>query len=248
MATQQQLFSLLGALEKLPAAHVPLDAARAKLLGVPTAPDAAFAGAVEALFLFIEQPRPDMSVIEALLGVIEHVTASPGALQRILTGRAPAAPAAPTRVQKSVPEVLLETPAGDWVTGDVIDRRGAAAYAHLIRGKNDPKERLPQGQRDPFYWKKSVQKGDLAEWRKKLLDLLATHGPSTYNALSVHATGLSAEITFQEMPDKALWSLVSDGLVEHTLKAPILFRLVQRRKGEATACSVPAPKKKKGST
>lgn len=108
MATQQQLFALLDALEKLPGAHVPLDAARAKLLGVPTAPDAAFAGAVEALFLFIEQPQPDMSVIEALLGVIEHVTASPGALQRILSGRAP---------PKSVPEVVLETEEGEWVTG-----------------------------------------------------------------------------------------------------------------------------------
>lgn len=194
MATQQQLFSLLNALEKLPAAHVPLDAARAKLLGVPTAPDAAFAGAVEALFLFVEQPRPDMQVIEALLGVIEHVTASPGTLQRILSPRAPAP------VQKSAPEALLETSEGEWVTGDVDKKLSAA------------------------------KKEDLAEKRKEVLVSLAEHGPSPQGNLS----------------PEALWSLVSDGLVEHTPKAPTLFRLVQRRKGEATACAVPpAPKRKK---
>lgn len=268
MASQQQLFALLEALERLPAAHVPLDATRARLLGVSTKPDAAFAGAVEALFHFVEQPRPDPTVIEALVDVLEHVTASPGVLHGTLglrtaaTPHAVTAPATPppavkarkkseeqqsriVPVPKSAQEVLLETPESGWVTGDVIDRRGAAAYLHLVHGRGDPEAPKDKGARDPLAWKRDVNKGDLAEWRKKILELLAKNGPSTYNALSVHATGLASEVTFQELPDKALWSLVSDGLVEHTLVAPILFRLVQRRRGAATVCSVPpAPKSK----
>jgi hypothetical protein len=270
MASQQQLFALLAALEKLPAASVPLDAERARLLGVPTRPDSAFAGATEALFHFLEQPRPDPAVIEALVDVLEHVTASPGALRGPLGLRmaaphprdmspAPLPPPAKKGRQKSeeqqsrvVPapksaaEVLLETPESGWVTGDVIDRRGAAAFLHLVHGRGDPAAPAVKGARDPLAWKRTMQKGDLAEWRKKILELLAKHGPSTYNALSVHATGLAAEVTFQELPDKALWSLVSDGLVEHTLVAPVLFRLVQRRKGAATSCGVsPAKPKRK---
>lgn len=271
MATKQQLFALLEALERLPEAHIPLDAARANMLGVPTKPDAAFAGAVEALFHFLEQPRPDMNIIEALVDVLEHVTGSPGALRSTL-GRAPAPPhprdmsPAPLPVPKkgepkseeqrsrivpappSAAEALRATPENGWVTGDVIDRRGPAAFTHLVHGRDDPKAAAHKGARDPLAWKKTVQKGDLAEWRKGMLDLLAKHGPSTYNALSVHATGLTADITFQELPDKALWSLVSDGLVEHTLVTPILFRLVGRRKGAATACGVPTPAKKKKRT
>lgn len=281
MASKQQLFALLATLEQLPEARVPLDAARARMLGVPTRPADAFAGAVEALFHFLEQPRPDMNIVEALVDVLEYVTASPGMLRRTLglsvafsppPAPAPAPPPHPrdmspaplppepkkgkpkseeqrARIVPAPPsaaEALLATPENGWVTGDVISRQGAAAFAHLVHGRDDPKAALPgKGARDPLAWKKTVQKGDLAEWRKKILDLLATHGPSTYNALSVHATGLTADITFQELPDKALWSLVSDGLVEHTLVTPILFRLVQRRKGAATACGVPAPAPKK---
>jgi hypothetical protein len=257
--TKEQLFALLEAMERLPAAHVPLDAVRARELGVPTSPDEAFAGAVEAFFLFTEQPHPDMSVIEALLSVMEDVTGSPGSLLPLLRrpGRprpppmiappAPPPPPPPKRKKgekhapivppKSAAELLLATPEGEWVTGDVIDRSGPAAYTHLIRAADDPEEGARgKGKRDPLGWKKTVKKGDLAEWRKRILDLLAKHGPSTYNALSVHATGLTADITFEELPDKALWSLVSDGLVEHTMASPILFRLTARRRGSATEC------------
>lgn len=72
---------LLTALEGLPAATVPLDASRARSLGSSTRPDDAFEKAVEALFTVVQQPRPDTDVVNALIKVLEDVTASPGALR-----------------------------------------------------------------------------------------------------------------------------------------------------------------------
>lgn len=72
--------TLLDALDGLPAASVPLDAARARQLGSSTRPDDAFEKAVEALVVVMQQKNPDAQVIDALIGVIEDVTDSPGAL------------------------------------------------------------------------------------------------------------------------------------------------------------------------
>jgi len=127
-----------------------------------------------------------------------------------------------------------------WVTGDIVNRNvGSNKYMHALRAKEDP-ERAPRvkGSTETAAWRKKLTKSDLGEWRKKFLDLLSKEGPMTFNKLSVLTSGYTADITMRKDPDEALWSLVKDGLVEHTIEAPIYFRIRTRAKGAKTLCGL----------
>lgn len=112
----------------------------------------------------------------------------------------------------------------DWMTGKA-DRSGPAAYAHLVRATDDPEERKKRGaEGSSVDWKK-LAKVPVAEWRQRLLEHMRDGVPRTFNRLCVELTGHTADVCFQEGPDTALWGLADDGLAEHTVDVPVMFRL-----------------------
>lgn len=116
----------------------------------------------------------------------------------------------------------------DWMTGPA-DRSGMAAFTHLVRAKDDPEERKARGQQPgrDVTPHKTLQKTSAAEWRRRLLEHMADGQPRTFNRLCVEMTGHTADVCFQLGPDLALWQLVADGLAEHTIDLPVVFRLVR---------------------
>jgi hypothetical protein len=62
-------------------------------------------------------------------------------------------------------------------------------------------------------------------WRARLLAHLADRQPRTFNRLGVELLDQTADMLYRSVVDRALWSLVDDQLLEHTLEVPIFFRL-----------------------
>lgn len=88
----------------------------------------------------------------------------------------------------------------EWVTGvGTADRSGIAAYVHLIRAADDP-ERKPR------------PKGGQADKAPHIIE----------------RWDKTADVMFTSVVNDALWALVDDGVIEHTMEAPILFRKTRR--------------------
>lgn len=112
-----------------------------------------------------------------------------------------------------------------WVHG--TDPRPGAPYTHLIRGKGDPERphRHTQGKGDEKIrgWQ-AIRKTPLPELAAEIRELLEDGRPRTFNAIAVTLWARTADVMFETVADHALWSLVVAGELEHTLRAPILFR------------------------
>ncbi len=103
--------------------------------------------------------------------------------------------------------------------------RALHAYTHLIRSPDDP-ERSSRAARKgkETAWKASTASKMEPEWRTRIVALLEDDKPRTFNAICVELGDITADIGYATAPDKALWSLVAAGEVEHTVEAPIFFR------------------------
>jgi hypothetical protein len=120
---------------------------------------------------------------------------------------------------------LFDDKREEW-TCHPVDRSGSAAYLHLVRGRDDP-ERSPRPaggyvDRSPHL---KLRKTDAADWRAQIVAQLTDGVPRTFNRIGVELLDKTADVLFGSPVEDALWSLVADGLLEHTLKAPVLFRL-----------------------
>lgn len=112
-----------------------------------------------------------------------------------------------------------------WVTGLAAERGGMAVFTHLIRAPGDPERQPREATRDGrALWRRKLTKMPSAAFRRPLLSLLASGPPRTFNALGVELLDKTSDVLFQLPPDVALWWLVEQGFVEHTMEAPILFR------------------------
>lgn len=136
--------------------------------------------------------------------------------------RPPARPAPPPR------DLTAET----WMTGPTADRRGLAKFTHVARAHDDPERTdirlLPEELRDrTATWRRGLAKRDPVEFRAPIHALLADGAARTFNAIGVLLLDKTADNLMDLPPDVALWTLVADGLVEHTVAGPILFRLTE---------------------
>ena len=118
-----------------------------------------------------------------------------------------------------------------WVSGQAVDRSGLAAYVHLVRAPDDPKRppRPTAAERDAGRdqnreWR-AIAKLPVPELAERIAADLADGEPRTFNRIAVEMFGKTADVLFDKAPDHALWTLVADGRVEHTVEAPIRFRL-----------------------
>lgn len=112
-----------------------------------------------------------------------------------------------------------------WRTGD-FPRTDAERYLHVIRSPGDPPDVRPRGRgvRDPDGWKE-LRKKPPAWWYERFRLLLADKKPRTFNRMMLELAGYTADIAFEEVPDIALWAMVGEREIEHTIAVPILFRL-----------------------
>lgn len=118
----------------------------------------------------------------------------------------------------------------EWVTGNYADRSGIARYLHLERAPGDPERgdirKLPEHLRDrAAVWRRSMAKATVASFKEPMLALLADGVARTFHRIAVELFDKEANVLFEMPPDLALWELVAEERVEHTLARPILFRV-----------------------
>ena len=75
---------------------------------------------------------------------------------------------------------------------------------------------------------KSLAKVGVEAWSERFRVLLADGKPRTYNALCVEAADATADVA-PDNAEAALWSMKAAGEVEHTIDAPVLWRLTGGR-------------------
>lgn len=115
-----------------------------------------------------------------------------------------------------------------WNTG-AIDREGPARYIHLIRSYRDPERTSREQRKGQVTAWRTLMKRPVPELKAEILELLKDGKPRTFNAIGVELWDKTADILFENAPDFALWQLVDEGKLEHTLEAPIYFRLTTKQ-------------------
>lgn len=113
-----------------------------------------------------------------------------------------------------------------------------AQYVVLIRAADDP-DPIADNKRDtPEYkairerWGVSphltIKKLPPEQIEAALLDALAKLEPCTFNRVAVGAFTLTADVISIERLMDIWWGLVERGVIEHTSRAPILWRRVRK--------------------
>jgi hypothetical protein len=119
-----------------------------------------------------------------------------------------------------------------WVTGKPR-AEWREGYTQLIRAPGDPDEKATRG----YDGERQKRWGIAPHRRIKALhpdqlaaDILVALGDKemTFNAISVKAFDLTADVVYLTMINAVLWDLVEDEVLEHTLEAPILFRRTRK--------------------
>ena len=110
-------------------------------------------------------------------------------------------------------------------THERVDRSGAAAFVHLLRHEADPtRSGRPRGGRVDRVPHRTLNRNTPRGLERQILELLSDGDPRTFNRIAVELWDVTADVAFGTAADEALWRLV-DSAIEHTLQAPIFFRL-----------------------
>jgi len=114
-----------------------------------------------------------------------------------------------------------------------VDRPGDEVYLHLIRHPEDPsRSPRPAGGQVDRMPHRTLDKRDPEAVRSDIVRHLSDGEPRTFNRLTVELWDITADIAFDTVADEALWSLVGE-YIEHTVKVPILFRLLPHLRNDA---------------
>ena len=132
------------------------------------------------------------------------------------------------------PETDADTAPREFVRGVPVDRSGMAQYLHIIRAADDP-ERSPRpaGGRKDRAPHRTLAEIPIAMCEAQMLGLLADGQARTFNRIGVELLDHTADTLIGSPYDDALWGLVERGELEHTLDAPILFRIPAEAGGAA---------------
>ena len=114
---------------------------------------------------------------------------------------------------------------GEWSTGKLVDRSGTFAYIVLVRAPEDP-SRSPRGKgrKDRVGWQHDLKKTTIKEWKEIIFQHLSDGVARTFNRIGVELLDKTADTLLGLNPEEALWKLVEEGKLAHTLRAPIYFR------------------------
>ena len=117
-------------------------------------------------------------------------------------------------------------PDPEFVHGIRIDRSGINRYIHIIRGPHDPERSpRPKGGRKDRAPHRTFAKMSVDRATDLIVSLLNDRRPRTFNAMTVELFDLNADTLIGSPVDRALWRLVKASRLEHTMTAPVLFRL-----------------------
>jgi hypothetical protein len=124
----------------------------------------------------------------------------------------------------------------EFVWGVAVDRSGIGQYVHLIRATDDP-ERSPRpvGGRKDRAPHLTLSETPVARCREEIVSLLRDGRARTFNAIGVELLDHTADTLLGSPYDEALWDLIDRGVLEHTLDAPVLFRL--RAPSDGRSCA-----------
>lgn len=114
----------------------------------------------------------------------------------------------------------------EFVRGVPVDRSGMSQYLHIIRGADDP-ERSPRplrGREDRAPHR-TLADTPIATCETQILGVLSDGQARTFNRIGVELLDHTADTLMGSPYDEALWTLVDRGELEHTLDAPIFFRI-----------------------
>lgn len=121
-----------------------------------------------------------------------------------------------------------------WFTGHdtALMREGMAQYTVMIRAPEDPdptsKRGSPEHRAVRERWgvapHLALKKLPDDELRRALLEALEQHKPCTLNRVGVAAFSLTADILTTDRVLDIWWGMVERGEIEHTNRAPILWR------------------------
>jgi rubrerythrin len=137
-----------------------------------------------------------------------------------------------------------------WSTGtDLAALQDGQQYVHLIRSDDDPermareaygklglrRERAPHLKTDktsPAAWSTAIRhymhERDASAETIKAEKAKDARREFTFNRMAVEFFDVTADVATQTTFEAGLFSLVRRGIVEHSLEAPIVFRLVNR--------------------
>ena len=123
------------------------------------------------------------------------------------------------------PAAAAATPR-EYVRGVPVDRSGIAQYVHLIRATGDP-ERTPRplGGREDRAPHLTLAEVPIPTCETRILGLLSDGVPRSFNRIGVELLDHTADTLLNSPYDRALWNLVERAELEHTMDAPILFRV-----------------------
>jgi hypothetical protein len=124
-----------------------------------------------------------------------------------------------------------------WVHATLFERTERAPYVHLVRHPSDPERspRPPGGVADKQPHQ-TLAKTSFRDWVHPIRTLLSDDLPRTFNRIAVELLDKTADIVFQSPFDEALWWLVDQGELEHTLEAPVFFRRIPARLAVCAPC------------
>ncbi len=108
-------------------------------------------------------------------------------------------------------------------------------YQVVIRGPDDPvcaserkrQKNLPNASGGDTRPHLRMRKWSLDDCRASITTLLTDGTPRTFNAICVELFDKTSSVAFGETPEDALWSLIVDGIIEHSTVTPFLFRMKQ---------------------
>ena len=119
-------------------------------------------------------------------------------------------------------------------TREPVDTSGMAFYMIMERSPADPPRRSREARHAAMgrasassEWKE-IRKATVEQWAERFLALLSDGRAVTLNALTVELADITADVV-GDNAIAALWLLKDRGLVEHTIDAPVLWRLTGGR-------------------
>ena len=116
-----------------------------------------------------------------------------------------------------------------YVRGVNLDRSGITAYLHLIRSAQDPERSpRPEGGRLDRAPHRTLTRTAVDHWAARICERMADGVARTFNRIGVELLDQSSDMLLDSPVDQALWQLVDQGTLEHTMEAPILFRLWEK--------------------
>jgi hypothetical protein len=121
----------------------------------------------------------------------------------------------------------------EW-TREPVSIEGDEVYLIMVRAPGDPERRSREARHDAMgvaaaasEWKR-IRKATVEQWAERFLALLSDGRAVTLNALTVELADITADVV-GDNAIAALWLLKDRGLVEHTIDAPVLWRLTRGR-------------------